>query len=855
MAASTAAVGHEPIMRDSRLEQVRVPWRFAWRELRGGFQGLPIFIACLALGVAAIAGVGSLSSSVVGGLRADARVLLGGDVEIRRTHRPIDAQDQAWLTARAARISNNIQMRAMAEPGGGGRRALVELKAVDAAYPLFGAMTLDPPMPLDEALAGRGAVVERALLSRLGIGLGAEVEIGDARFVLRAVIEAEPDRLATAFSLGPRLMIADEDLAATGLVQPGSLIRYYSRLALPPEVTIQSFVDDLEQTHPAADWRVRDARNAQPGFRRFVTRLTLYLVLVGLTALLVGGIGVAGAARGHLESRTTTIAILKCLGAPNGVIFRTYLFQIAALGAAGTVIGLLVGGALPMVLTPVLHGVMPVDSEIGLYWKPLLAATAFGLLTACAFTLWPLARACEVPAAGLFRSAVMPLRRWPSRRVVAATGMIFTALAALAVFTARDITTGGWFVIGAAGSVAVFQGAAWLLIRVLRRAERPRAAALRIALGGLIRPGAPTANVVLSLGIGLTVLVAIALVEGNLADQVNERVPEKAPAFFFIDIQPDQVAAFEHLVAEVPGVGKVERVPMMRGRITALNGLAPGETVIDPSVRWMVRSDIGFTYAGPRPARAKMIAGQWWPADYAGPPLVSFDEAGARGMGLDIGDTMTFTVLGRTIEAEIANLRRIDWRDFGINFLVVFAPGALDAAPHTHIATAHASAAAEEPLVAAVGARFANVSAIPVRAILASINRIVDGVANALRATAAVTLLAGALVLAGVIAADRRRRLYDAVMLKVLGATRGVVLQAYLLEFALLGLTTAAIASALGTLGAWLFVTEVMEEPWLFLPGRVAVTALGCVVVTTALGFAGTWRALGHKPMKVLRTE
>jgi putative ABC transport system permease protein len=829
----------------------RLACRLALRDLRGGVRGLPVFVACLALGVAAIAGIGSLTAAIQAALDADARVLLGGDVDIRRSHLPIDAEARAWVEARARAISDTVRMRAMAVAGE--RRALVELKAVDAAYPLLGAMTLEPPMPLGEALAGAGAVADTALLARLGLALGDEIALGEARFTLSATIQREPDRLASPFSLGPRLMIAASELAATGLVRRGSLIRYHTKLVLREGVDAAAVIEALDTAFPDADWRLRDPSRAQPGLRAFIDRLAMYLVLIGLTALMVGGIGVASAVQGHLASRMDTIATLKCLGAAPALVFRVYALQMLTIAAFGIVVGTAAGAALPWPLAPVIAERIGIAARVTIYPAPLGSAALTGLLAAALFTLWPLAVASEQPAARLFRRLVSTSAGRPRRRHVLMTAVLASALALLAVYGAGDHGIGWWFVGGALAATALLWAAGWLLVRAARALARRCHGALRFALGSLGRPGSAAPWTVLALGVGLSVLVAIGAVEGSLRDALAERLAGEAPAFFFIDIQRDQVEPFARLVETVPGAGGIEHAPMLRGRLIAINGTPVRELDIPPHSRWLVRTDIGLTFADAIPDRVRLAEGEWWPERYTGPPLVSFDAESARGIGLGVGDRVAFSILGRRVEAEIANLRRVDWNDIAIHFVVMFAPGVLERAPYATVATARASEAAEAPLVAAVGERFPNVSAIPVRAILEAGARVVAAIATALSIAAGVTLVAGVLVLAGVVAAGRRARLYDSVVLKVLGATRGDVLRAYLVEHALLGLAAGAFAAAIGGLAAWAFVTGFLELEWTFRPARAAATVLAGAAIATVVGFAGTWRALGQKPAPILR--
>ena len=837
--------------------------RLARRELRGSLKEFRVFLACLALGVGAIAAVGSLSQAIVAGLAQQGRSVLGGDVDLRLAARPASAEERAYLAA-AGRVSSVVEMHAMARaaaPNGAGRArpALVHLKAVDDAYPLYGAVRLEPRMAFGAALAERdgiaGAALDARLLGRLDLALGERLRIGDAEFAVRATIADEPDHIVGGIRYGPRVMIAAAALGATGLVQPGSLIRYHYRVALPPGADVGGWVETLAADLPQAGWRVRDIGEPQPTLKRWIDRLTLLLTLVGLATLLVGGIGVGGAVKAYLDGKTAAIATLKCLGASSALIFRVYLAEVLALAGLGIVLGLALGVLAAAVAAALLGDGLALPTALALYPKPLLLAAAFGLLTALAFALWPLARASEAPPAGLFRDLVAPGRRAPRARFVVLIAAISLALAGLAIAGVDDKSLAAWFVAGSAGALLVLRAAAWGLARLARAAPRPNRPRLRLALANLHRPGATTGGVVVALGMGVTLLVAVALAAGNVANQVDARLAEQAQALFFIDIQPDQVAAFEETVARVPGAGRLERMPHLRGRITRLNGAPVESARIDPAVAWATSSDRGVSYAAEAPPGSRVVAGEWWPADYDGPPLISFDARIARGLGLGVGDTLTVNILGRDIEGRIANLREIDWSTLGINFTIIFAPGTLEAAPQTHLATVRATRAAEEALYGAVTERFPNVSAVAVREVLEAVRRVIGQVGVAARAIAGLTLAAGALVVAGAVAAGRRRRVYDAVVLKVLGATRADIARAYLAEFALMGLTAGAVAAGLGTLAGYLVVTRVMHADWRFLPDAVIANVALCLALALVIGFAGTWRALGRKAAPVLRQE
>ncbi len=838
-------------------------WRLARRELRGGlrtrFRGFRIFLSCLVLGTAAIAAVGSVSSSIGAGLRADARALLGGDVELRVHHRPVTPEQREWLAA-AGRLSEMVALRAMASRSDRTERRLVELKAVDDAYPLVGDLMIRDGVRLDSALAPRGGVhglvAEASLLKRLKLSVGDQVEIGDATFRITGVIEKEPDRATRGIQLGPRVVVSLPALEAAQLLKPGALSRFYYRLLLPPETDVAAFRQRLAEAFPDGSWRVRGPTEAAPGLTRFIDRLTQFLTLVGMSALLIGGVGVGNAVHAFLAQRRPTIATLKCLGAPAGLVLRMYLAQILLLAVLGIAVGLVVGALSPLAAAPLLSDLLPVGMETGIYPRPLVLAAAFGLLTTLVFSLGPLMLARDIPAATLFRQAVAPVRRRLRAGDLAVLTVLVAGLATMTVLTAHNKPLAIWFVGGAMVAFAAFRLAALAVMRLAAHWPRPRQPRLRLALANLHRPGAPTASVVLSLGMGITVLVAIMMIERNLSRQIEAVVEEEAPAFFFIDIQPDQVDGFEALVRSFPQAGEIRRVPMLRGRITEMGGVPVSDIRPPPHHAWVVRGDRGLTWSRTAPERGShIVAGDWWPEDYDGPPLISFDAEAAKAYRLKIGDEVAFNILGRRFVATIANLRRIDWSSLGMNFVVIFSPGALERAPQISIATVQIDAATEDALEAAVSGQYPNVSAIRVRDVVADVNRIMQSIDVAMKAVAAIAILAGVLVLSGAIAAGRRRRIYDAVVLKTLGATRRNVLAAYLIEFALLGLVTAAIAAAAGSLAAWAVTTGLMHIDWSFTPAAAIWTTLLCVGATLFFGAMGAWRALGQNAAPLLRNE
>lgn len=832
------------------MQTLKLALRFARRDLRGGVKGLRIVLACLALGVAAITAVGTLRAGVEAGITADGSRILGGEVEVASQQGPLPQEAVDWLTANSARLSRVTAMRAMAVAPDGAR-TLVEMKAVDDAYPLFGALVLDPPGPL----APGEVVMERIVADRLGVEPGATIRIGDARFTLRGVITTEPDKVTSPAILGPRAMIAMTDLDATALVQPGSLVTFEYRVVLPEGANRAAFTEGFRAAFPQNGWRVRTADAAAPSVNRFVDRAAFFLTLASLTALLVGGIGVATGVRSWLDQRARTIATLRCLGAPSAVIFTTYLMQVLVLAAVGITIGLVAGFGLTMAAASALADALPVPPRLGFYPAVLGLAALYGLLTALAFALWPLGRAMEIPGAALFRDTLQPAGVRPRIALVAATALAGLALAVLVIATAENRAFAGFFVAGAVATLVIFRIGALALMAIARRFRGVRRPTLRLGLANLHRPGAPTPLILVSLGIGLTTLAAVALIEGNLRRQIADQLPAAAPSFYFIDIQSDQARDFDRVAAEQATVSDIKRVPSMRARIVAVNGVPVEQVRATPETSWALRGDRGLTYAATPPEGTRIVQGDWWPADYRGEPLVSFDANLARGWGVGIGDTITVSVLGRDIPLRIANLRDIAWRGLGLNFVLVASPGLLEAAPHTHIATLRSAPEREGAVLRAISEAFPNVSGIRVRDALEQVAALLEKIGTALSATASMTLAAGALVLGGAVAAGQRRRVRDAVVLKTVGATRAQIRRAFLVEFGLLGATAGVIAAAVGTAAAWGVVRFVMQAEWAFLPGTLAVVVLACTTLTLAFGYAGTALALRARPAPFLRNE
>lgn len=827
--------------------------RLALRELGGSVRSLRLLMACLILGVAAIAAVGSLSASILAGMASKGQSLLGGDIAVRLINRPATPIEYQLL-ARQGVVSTTTRTRAMVRNPKTGARLLGELKAVDSLFPLYGSVTSLPAQPIAKALQGRGCLIEQALADRLGVKVGDTLAVGEAILTVRGISVDEPDRASEGFTFGPSLLIDSASLAATQLVQPGSLVRYVYRIKTPPATNVKAAVAALHAAAPRAGWRIQDRRDGAAGVRNFVVQFGQFLTFVGLTTLMVSGLGVANAVSAWLERRVPTIATYKVLGASSGLIFRLYLTQVALVTGLAIVIGLLIGAALPIMGLELLKDRLPVPPTIGIYPAPLAMAALYGGLIALIATVWPLARARVTPPARLFRARAAGLDRQPPRAYLLLIGMAVLVLALLALGTAEEPLLAAGIVGGALGLMLILRLVAWGIALGARSLPRARSMLLRLAITNLHRPANVTAAVVTALGLGLSLLAALTAIEGNLKDQIQRVLPERAPAFFFLDINKADVPAFRALVDATPGARDLKLVPALRGPITDVKGVPAEQLVLkDKSMAWVLNGDRGLTYSATIPENNKLTAGRWWPENYQGPQLVSFEEDAGRALGLNIGDHIGVSVLGVPLDAQVANFRKVEWDSLGFNFVMVFSPGVLDKAPISYMATVAATPAAERALFRSSTDRFPTISVVRVREVLESVGTQLTQIAIAIRVTALLTIIAGLLVLIGAMAAGQQARIDDAVLLKILGATRGQILQASLLEYSILGLAAALLAVGGGTAAAWFVITQVFESPWHFAPLPLIATIIGGALLTIIMGLLGTHAALRVRPNRLLR--
>lgn len=835
---------------------MKLALRIASRELRGGLKGFRVFLICLALGVAAIAGVATLRASIQGGLEDQGAILLGGDAEMEFTYRYAEDDERAFMARIATRISEVLDFRSMVLTAED--QALTQVKAVDGAWPLLGQVELEPALPLALALAGEGglpgAVMDPVLMARLDLSVGARFHMGRQEFVLMAALLREPDSAGAGFSLGPRTLVASQALAASGLVGPGALFETKYRLALPPGSDLAALAKEARDTFRDKGMRWRDSRNAAPGVERFVNNIASFLVLVGLAGLAVGGVGIQAATRSWLEGKIRTIATLKTLGAPSGMIFLSYLIQVGLIGAIGIILGLVIGAGVPMICAPLIEGALPFPVRVTLAPGALVEAAFYGVMTVLIFTLWPLARAEKIRVAALYREGAvgLPRRRW----LVLLVGLV-VALVGVATL-ASGIPA---LALGAAGGIAaalallalVAYGLRHLAHWASRRGVMRGKPALRGALAAIGAPRSEALAVVLSLGLGLSVLAAIGQIDANLRLAIDRDLPQRAPAFFFVDIQPDQIAPFIAKAGENPAVTRVETAPMLRGVLAQINGRPAREVAGD---HWVVRGDRGISYAADLPEGTRVTAGEWWPKDYSGSPQISFAQAEADEIGLKLGDELTVNVLGRDISARVTSFREVNFASGGMGFVIVMNETALKGAPHSHIATLYAPPEAEAPILRDVTRSWPNITAIAIRDAVARVTEALDAIAKATAWTAAGTLITGFVVLIGSAAAGEKARSYEAAILKVLGASRARVLASFALRSALLGAAAGLVAVLAGALAGWAVMTFVMEGGrYVFEPWSALAIILGGILATLLAGVIFAARSMRVRPARMLRAD
>ncbi len=884
-------------------------FNMAWRETRGAWRHFVYFLVCIAIGVGALTGVSLFAAQVEHAVTKEARGLLGGDLEIRLS-RLLSPTGQTVLDKLRARgivlthVSELIAMAVKVESSRNGPPTqIIELKAVDPQYPLYGTLQLEPSFALPELLKSssdrcpnqpcHGVIVQESLLIRMGLTVGSRLAIGQAHFIIMGVLRTEPDRMANAFSLGPRVLMSREGLQATELIKVGSRIRERFLLKLPSTMPAEPLLYELRNLLASDSARVSSYRNAQPQLKQSLEQLTRYIGLIGLTALFVGGLGVATSVHAFVREKLQTIAILKTIGADSRAIIGTYGFQAMLLGLLGSIVGLILGLLLHQALPRMIATLMASDlldqlgfvrDGLGISLGPLAKGLALGVLSTLFFTLWPLLTIRDVKPARIFRREVTPFastgsqerNRWWKRWQeidpikVCAFLVIGTGLSLLSMWQASSWKVGSLFILAFAIAVLLLGTAARGVLTFLRSSPRPEPLILRHALGNVVRPGSQAVSITIAIGIAVMVVTTVSLVEHALLTQMGENRPSDAPSFFFIDIQPDQVNGVMTLLRRHSSDPNPQLTPLVRSRISMLKGepvkmeaTSEEEEQKEKAAKqderrkkWYLTREYVLTFLQDLPKDNKIVEGEWWKSGQVFPkPLISIEEDAARQLGLTVGDSLELDIQGVPVMGEISSIRQVEWGNFSTNFYMVFSPGSLDGAPHTFVATVRAAPSEEIALQQAIVSSFPNVTAINMGDVLTNFARVLDRLSLAIRAVALFCVLSGGLVMAAALAATRYRRLYESVILKALGATRSVIVRSFAAEYALLGTLGGLLGCALASALSWGVLEMVFELSWSFQPTVLAISFIVTILLTMLVGFLGTYRILGQPPLAVLRHE
>lgn len=838
----------------SRWRSVRLVFSMALRETRGALNHFLFFLGCIALGVGALAGVGAFGESLDRMISREARALSGGDLQIRTT-RPLSQEAGAAiaeLLETGAQIESVIEMVAMASNPQTGSSLLVELKAAGPAYPFYGRLETEPADAVSKIREAGFALVEEGLLTRLGRVPGDRIVLGDTEVVIAGILRREPDRVLGLFSLGPRVLIGLEDSKRSGLVQPASRVRYRTLIRLPegskPEAVRESLLPRLEGDRA----EVLTFTQAQPRLRRFFTNLSTYLGLAGLVTLFIGGIGVANAVRAHLAQKLDSIAILKCLGFESRIIMGIYLAQTLMLALLGSLVGIALGAGILIGLPMILGAPFPVRLSLAAFLFPALRATAMGLLVSLLFALWPIRRITPIQPLRVFRREVDAQSLEGAPRPWFIAGLIALGLAALAIGQAGSLWSGGLFVGALTASVAILAFFGSATIRLIRRIRFIKNPVIRQGFSGLRRPGGQASAAILSVGAGVAVILSVQIIEASLLAEIEDHLPVEAPSFFFLDIQPDQKLGFEETVKSRGGTPTV--VPVVRARLDAVNGQAVSQ--MDLSGRsdgWYFEREYVLTFREDLPSDNRILEGNWWSDGQTG--AVSVEEDAARHLGLSLGNELVMDVQGARLAARVTSLREVKWESLAANFYMIFSPAMMAGLPVTYLAMAAAPDGSHEAIQHGVTSRYPNVTAIDLRSIFNLVSTILRRIGDAVRFMAIFTILAGLLVLAGAIAANRAARLRESAVLKTLGATRGQIASAYAVEYAVLGGLAGLAGSLLSLILAAVVLIWIMDIPMRphlpSFPVAIALAAAGSV----AAGFLSTYRILGRRPLAVLRSE
>ncbi|MBF0176148.1 MAG: ABC transporter permease [Magnetococcales bacterium] len=822
----------------------------AWRLLRSDPRGGALFFVTVALGVWILVGVVLAGDSLRARVEAETRAMLAADIRIEGAF-PMDAWVATHLQRPGWTAAKSLEFNAMARSATGTASQLVEVKAVTAQYPLRGRVALRGGGELAAALHDGGVVVEAHLLERLHLRLGDRLFIGDAPFVIRAILEREPDRATRIFTLGPRIWLDLDRVPATHLIHPGSRVEYVTSLRLAPGEDCQKVAADLETRADAKGLRILAPGKKQPVANRFLGRLTIFMGLVAVMALLVGGLAIAGSVSAYMRERIRMVAILKCLGADNAMIFNIFFWHVLLMAGLGGWVGTGLGLATPWLLGLILGDGLTED----LSSRPHLLLAGFGLVLGIVlsllFALGPLWETRKFFPGLLFRSVGWGEVGEGSLRSGWPFFLAGLPVVALAIFVAGEPGLALGFLGITVVALGVLRMLVWVIFHVLQ-GWHPRRPAWNGAVRALLRPENGSVTTITALGLGVSLVTTILLVQWDLERQIQTQLPKRVPALFFVDIQADQVAPFQQMVGTmVVDSDALRLTPVVRGRLTQVRqaGAAGDSGSVMPTQAWRFAREYVLTWSATLPPNNPILSGQWWRSpDENG---VSVESGMARDLNLHLGDSLFFDIQGVVVEAPVRSIRQVTWSDMGLNFFVVFSPHLMQGAPGTWLASLALPPELEEPIYQATVRDFPNVTVIRAREVMETMQGVLEKLAHAVTALGALALISGLMVSWVSVHAVRKRRALEGAVYRLLGASRHEVTHMALLEFFLQGVAVATISLIVSQAMHVAVIHALLQDRWFGFPQGSLVVWCCTVVLLTLTG----WLAIRHELRKPLQSH
>jgi putative ABC transport system permease protein len=840
--------------------------RFGLLDMRGDWRRFGLIIACLAVGTALIAGVSSVAASMEQTLESNAALIMGGNVELSRADRAATMEELQQIE-QFGRVADVVDTNVRAEAND--RDAFVDLISIGAAYPLLGEV-YSPQMPPGTApfdfLSWRddrfGALLDQLMLDQLGLAVGDEVSIAGTPFEVRGVLGGVTDAPVRGFRLGLPAVITTQGFSilsdrTSPLPGLGTYFRY--KLLLPDGADADEGKAAVERALHDPSWTVRTARDGLGPMVRYYDMFMRFLVIVGLASLLIGGVSVWTGMSAYISERAPVIAILRSMGARQARVFLHFLVQVATLAAIGVGIGLIVGGSVALVALPIVGRSVGVDLPPVLHAVPLLVAAGVGLLTAFAFAYLPLLQAQGVSPVDLFRSKGLGIPPINWRAVLASLQLVPLLLAAAAFIWLAILMTGDTVLVltfagVSAGALVLLRLAVWLLRATLRALPEAGNRVLRHGLREIAGPGHSTSAVVVAIGLTLTVLAVVLVLQLNLRNEYLGASVFDAPTLVASDLFDDEVAQLHQMEQDASGdVTRFTATPMLRGSLVAVN-----DTPVDqlqprgPEASFLLSGEVPMTYRAQMPASSRLVQGEWWAPDYSGTPKISLHQSLRGGLGLKLGDKLTFDIFGDQVTAEVANFRDYSWQG-GIDFLTTFAPGALEGYPATLLGAVTAAPGREETVTRQLATDLPDVRFIAIGETLTRITEALSQLSLAATLVGGLAVANGLLVLLGSLAMGRRRREADAVITKVLGGKSYEILTSAAIHYLVLAALAAIVASVCGTAIAWVLVQLLLQVEFAVDPTVLLAVNIGAIILTAILGATTILNGIAPRPALYLR--